>query len=172
VSHCETGTEGELLAFQDARFMNIPVPPDALLICAKCQYCWQKLRGDEEPQGHCHTGKHEWQNATPDGRWSYSGLHILNPGDVLIIFDKADSEKVLWNCKKKKLMVVDHARWGVADPGMRLAGCKNKVPFLKWGKWFREQYPAVLTLGPQSLENWEKHFRIPAEEELKQLGRA
>ncbi len=170
--HCESGTEGALWAFQDERFMHIPVNPDAFLVCVKCQRSWNKARGDKEPEGRCPPGTHEWQNDHPDGLSSYNGLHILHCGDVLTIFDKADSKKILWNEAKRKLAVVDHAQWGVRDPGVRLVGSKRKVSIRKWEKWFVYGFPAELTLGLDSLLDWEKHSRIPAEEELKKLGRA
>lgn len=103
--HSETGTEGGYWAFQDERHIT---PNLTRFSCKKCGAYWDKGHdpvgptAETHPEGescgwgepYCAPGAHDFQLVSPED-WSYEGLHVLENGDKLTIFDKDDPTKVI-----------------------------------------------------------------------------
>ncbi len=73
--------------------------------------------------------------------WSYEGLHILNDGDHLIIYDKDDVDKVVWNGVinlKQHPLFTEHAQ------GLWIHADQNGIDRDTWSNWFFAGYPAEL----------------------------
>ncbi len=169
----ETGTEGCHWTFQDERFMSIPDPET--FVCEKCGRVWDKKQSRRVPKrsfdGECKTAKeHLWKLLHPQGVWAYEGLHALENGDLLTVYDKADPTKTLWSGKVSLQQRKTYTEF-VVD-GMIVHAVPKNVPIAQWKTWFFEEYPAELTLGKRSLVMWEKHFREGVEKKLRELGKA
>lgn len=186
----ETGTEGGWWAFQDERFMGIRA--DHVKRCAKCDLQWNAetepngprlidlrryskrdrgyLRATAIRQRACHKkDAHEWILAYPDGHWTYEGLHVLHDGDILTIYDKANPRVREWH----GVIALEPLPFFAAHiHGLRLRVDQKGIERERWAKFFFEKYPAELTLGPESLEQWENWKRKSVEKKLKELERA
>lgn len=149
--HSETGTEGGYWAFQDKRFIT---PNTRHFSCTKCGLYWDKNRYARaaELEVHmwgkkwlgnsplCQPGKHIWQLVSPEN-WSYDGLHILEDGDCLIIYDKENQNTIIWEglIRLKQFEAFTESAYGLwihADQ----EGIDREV----WAKWFFDQHPACL----------------------------
>ena len=76
--------------------------------------------------------------------WSYEGLHILEDGDWLTIFDPDDPDRVVWTGTIALIQLglfTHHAfgYWIHADQ----EGVDREV----WAEWFLKEYPATLVRG-------------------------
>lgn len=71
----------------------------------------------------------------PHGRWSYDGLWILKNGDFIVVLSK-QNKKIVWSGFV--------SLWTDKNGRTRQRG----VPREDWSKWFRKEYPAKLTPGP------------------------
>jgi hypothetical protein len=91
----------------------------------------------------CHPECHEFEPAS-DEEWSYNGLHILENGDRLTVFNKNNPAKILW---RGEIKLIPHKPfkknafgfWIHADQ-LGFEGRRRK----KWARWFMENYPAKL----------------------------
>ena len=165
----EQGMEGIAWAFQDKRFINVPEPDK--YTCMHCHVFWDKARDKEIPQHAAERNcAHDWKPAYPSGSCSYEGLHFLNSGDFLEVFARDDPNVALFARKLK--FDETYGRFVVRGNGHGyFSSLPVRVPKKKWITWFEGEYPARLTLSPESYARWEKYSRAQAEEVLKQLGR-
>ncbi len=71
-------------------------------------------------------------------QWLDAGLHILENGDRLTIYDKRKPGKIVWRGRI----------WLLRRPGSQALedriGVQKSVNRKKWNEWFREGYPAGL----------------------------
>ena len=78
---------------------------------------------------------------TKNEQWSYDGLHVLENGDRLTIYDKNDLSKIVWrgviNLKHLPLFTEDAYGYWIHDDQIGIAR-------RKWARWFIENYPAIL----------------------------
>lgn len=113
----EQGMEGGVWALQDERFI---FPNTTNFRCTKCEKRWdtrERPAGPEpgptkialyscDEQGNfrgwreesippCENDAHDFKPSPPTW-WSYGGLHFLEDGDHLTIFDKDDPKKIVW----------------------------------------------------------------------------
>jgi len=91
--HSETGTEGGYWAFQDGAWIK---PNTTRFYCFKCNMYWDKSRDNKEPTfsgNYCQPGEHDFQLISKED-WDYEGLHLLEDGDELSVFDKGTT---LWS---------------------------------------------------------------------------
>lgn len=72
----------------------------------------------------------------PPDVWDFAGLHTLKDGDRLTIFDKRDRRRVVWS--------------GFISLWKNKLGRSRQrdVNHKKWARWFRKEYPAQFTPGP------------------------
>lgn len=166
VFHSETGTEGGYWALQDKKFMNIP---DDSQLCGACGYMREYVEGvrhqddlqavqsvplssaisDKMPDA-CLSGDHKWELQFPDGAWSYEGLHVLDDGDRLTIYDKEKPEETVWEgtISLTPLTVFQESVFG----GIWIHNDQIGVARETWANWFLEQYPARLTVKQPQAE--------------------
>jgi hypothetical protein len=90
----------------------------------------------------CHDKGHaEWEFMYPDGISSYEGLHVLNDGDELTVYDKDDPSHVVWqgtiNLKHYDLFT-EHVS------GMWMHADQQGEDRDAWAQLFFENYPAEL----------------------------
>lgn len=73
--------------------------------------------------------------------WDIAGLHILEDGDQLTIFDKDNPEKILWEgvIKLKRFPVFTEHVFGLWIHSDQ-EGVRREI----WGIYFMENYPAEL----------------------------
>ena len=168
--YSETGTEGGYWAFQDLRFTSENTNN---FVCKKCGICWDKEREPDEPHyeeseeqlppeekqaleellGHavppyCPAGSHIFE-LYPERFWLYEGLHVLEDGDQLTIYNPKNRENVVWESsialQHYKLFTESAFGWWIhADQ----RGIGRNV----WAKYFFEEYPAKLVPAPQKAE--------------------
>lgn len=81
---------------------------------------------------HIHPPTPEW----PHERWDYAGLWALRDGDHLTIFNKKNPAKMVWSGFI--------SLWQNKLNYTRQRGVNHK----KWVRWFRKEYPAKFTPGP------------------------
>ncbi len=74
-------------------------------------------------------------------RWSYAGLHILEDGDELTIYDKNDHKKIIWSgiIHLKFYPVFTESAYNFWIHSDQF-GVERNV----WAKWFINEYPAKL----------------------------
>ncbi len=72
----------------------------------------------------------------PHGRFDFKGLWTLKDGDHLTIFDRKTGKKVIWS--------------GFVSLWFNKAGKANQrgIRAKKWARWFKKEYPAQFTPGP------------------------
>jgi hypothetical protein len=150
--HSETGTEGGYWAFQDGRHIT---PNVTRFSCARCGAYWDKGHepdgppADRHPEGqgnhfgapYCAPDAHDFQLVSPED-WSYEGLHVLESGDELTIFDKDEPTKVVWTGKislRQHPLFTEHAN------GMWIHADQKDIARERWAAWFFAQNPATLT---------------------------
>ncbi len=159
----ETGTEGGDWAIQDARYIKKNVPRG---YCKKCGKVFAKQEGpiqvvrttlitEEVAEEINRTGKLPVQiDCANDAHdedigesWSYEGLHILENGDRLIIFDKQDPKKIVWEgvIQLNFYSVFTEA----TSTGMWIHADQEGVERSVWEKFFLLHYPAKLILRPK-----------------------
>lgn len=91
----------------------------------------------------CYQSGHKgWKPMYPKGMWSYEGLHILRDGDQLIIFDIADTKKVVW---EGKISLKEFNFFTEDAQGMWIHADQKDIDRKTWSKWFMNEYPAQLT---------------------------
>jgi hypothetical protein len=73
--------------------------------------------------------------------WSYEGLHILEDGDRLTIFDREDGSMVVW---KGEISLVQHPLFTEDAFGFWIHADQRGIERERWGKWFFGEYPAEL----------------------------
>lgn len=85
--------------------------------------------------------------------WSYEGLHVLNNGDKLTIFDKDDLTKVLWEG-----VISLSASTNFMDDAFGLWIHNDQLGISRetWATWFMGRNPAKLELGKKSLKQQRK----------------
>lgn len=159
----ETGTEGGDWALQDARYIQKNVPRG---YCKKCGKWLKKQEGNlqigrvtvitaEVVEEFRRTGKlpervdcaNEAHEEDIGEVWSYKGLHILKDGDYLMIFDKQDPRKLVWD-DTIQLRHYDSFTEHTSN-GMWIHSDQEGVPREVWEKFFLEGYPAKLSLYPR-----------------------
>ncbi len=151
----ETGTEGGYWAFQDERFIT---PNTTRFACKKCGAYWDKADRPagpvcDEPDtpktssfGHpyCAPGTHEFELVCPED-WSYDGLHVLEDGDTLTIYSKADPSVVVWS---GTIRLRQHPLFTEDAGGLWIHADQEGISRAQWAEWFFQGYPAVLVPGP------------------------
>ena len=77
----------------------------------------------------------------PHKRWSYEGLHVLEDGDILVIYSKEDPAQVVWagTIKLKAYEVFVESAFG-----MWIHADQEEIDRDTWSRWFIEEYPAKL----------------------------
>ena len=77
----------------------------------------------------------------PHERWSYEGLHVLEDGDILVVYSKEDPAQVIWTgtIKLKVYEVFAESAFG-----MWIHTDQKGVDREIWTRWFFEEYPATL----------------------------
>lgn len=140
IFHSETGTEGGFWAFQDQKFMT---PNDTSFVCDKCHSYWDKKRHPDSP-AHLYDERkkceHEWRVSPPEW-WDYAGLHILETGDRLIVYN--DDDSTYWEG------MVDLEEYPVFFKEWRgwwIHSTAKNVPLDMWAEMFFKQRRATLTL--------------------------
>ncbi len=77
-------------------------------------------------------------------QFEYQGLHILENGYTLTIYDKIDKNKILWHG------VIDLTIYPLftqaTSRGNWIHADQKGVERTTWERWFLEEYPATLTL--------------------------
>jgi hypothetical protein len=159
VAYCETGSEGTWWAFMDERFSHIP---DSSRRCRKCgTYPPKKgasvlvatrsvplsdldenLTMPPTCEELAPPEAHEFELAYPDGRASYDGLHLLESGDALTIFDPQERSRVVWQG------VVDlssNTTYEDEIAGLWIHNRQAGVDGETWLSWFEAGFPATLT---------------------------
>ena len=105
----------------------------------------QQLGFALERPAPCAPGTHNWELFTPDGSWSYDGLHLLQDGDHLTIFSKEREKKarsVVWEG------VVDLLQFGLfteSASGLWIHADQKGISRETWSEWFFKHFPARLT---------------------------
>ncbi len=141
--HSETGTEGGDWALQDKRHILPvdPLPP-----------------GTPDGPSGLHVPVFEDGKITDNFRplllsempresWSYEGLHILKDMDYLFIFDKQDTEKILW---EGVIRLRQHKFFTEStSTGVWINADQEGVERAVWEKFFLEGYPAKLVAASQ-----------------------
>lgn len=79
----------------------------------------------------------EW----PYERYDYEGLHFLENGDLLKIFDKENPETVIWEGEISLIRLPPFTQ-SVFDFWIRAD--QEGVERETWARWFFEEYPAEL----------------------------
>lgn len=150
--HSETGTEGGHWAFQDERHITANT---TRFSCTKCGAYWDKDHdpvgptAETHPEGednllgdtYCAPDAHDFQLVCPES-WSYEGLHVLENGDELTVFDKDEPTKVVWSGKirlRQHPLFTEHAN------GMWIHADQKGIAREQWAAWFFAQNPATLT---------------------------
>ncbi len=146
--HSETGTEGGYWAFQDQQFIT---ENTTVFVCTKCGLYWDS--GDESRkdlpwqtipplEGHkfCAPGTHTFE-LSPPVLWSYEGLHILKDGDVLTIYDKEQTDKVVW---QGIVQLINYPCQTEYVRGMWIHADQVGVDRETWATWFLREYPGKL----------------------------
>ena len=107
-----------------------------------------------------------WETGTEGVIWSvyendkkgYDGLHCLENGDYLIVYDPVNTENIVWEGNidleyernyRKFPMNPKYGQQAIA--GMWVHGIQRDVEPDDWGNWFFKEYPAELVksgLGP------------------------
>lgn len=155
--YSETGTEGGYWAFQDEKFIGIP---DDTENCARCGYCrdyiekrqpgtpiqvisFQPLLGALAGKNlnACLPGEHMWQLVSPDGRWSYEGLHVLKNGDLLTIYSPEKPEEIVWS---GVILLEQFSLFTQESFGCWIHSDQIGIERETWAKWFFEEYPGQL----------------------------
>ena len=160
----ETGTEGGAWALQDVLYIEKDVPRG---YCKKCGKWLKKqegpiqvgrvtqitqevmdalnLTGKLPEQSDCENDAHEEDIGDV---WSYEGLHILEDGDYLTIFDKQNPQKIVW---EGVIQLRQYDPFTEATScGMWIHADQEGVSRDVWEKFFLEGYPAKFTHWRQS----------------------
>lgn len=85
-----------------------------------------------------------------EGQEGYDGLHCLEKGDMLRVFNDAARTKVLWQGKidfeydshKQKRTMIGEVQW--LDNVGTVHGIQKGVDAKEWGEMFRTEKPAIL----------------------------
>lgn len=77
----------------------------------------------------------------PSGQWSYKGLHILEDGDRLTIYDKQNRRKVLW---RGVIRLNQHPLFTESAFSFWIHADQVGVERDILARWFLEDYPATL----------------------------
>lgn len=155
----ETGTEGGLWALQDQDYIE---PNETRFTCVNCYLYWDKEKYPESPPRHiqsqplnevdlktdvndvfpemCPPGECNFEPVS-DETWYYEGLHILSDGDYLIIYDKEDSDSVVW---EGEISLVDHPVFTESVFGLWIHSDQEGVDRERWARWFINRHPATL----------------------------
>lgn len=115
----------------------------------------------------------EWEDGTTERResntvlteqWDYDGLYFLSPGDKLTIFDKDDSNKVLWEgfiALTKFTVFSDHVH------GMWIHNRQKGVDMDQWGLWFMQGNPAQVQLTRNEAMQWERRMKAAEQKQYR-----
>lgn len=133
--HSETGTEGGYWAFQDENFIGLE---SADRVCDDCGRVW--MEGRPEPDGN-----HAWKPLFPDGMWSYEGLHILESGDRLTVYDPADPALTVWEGVVELDTQDPYGSQSQDLHGLAIHSVPRGISLEQWGVFFRDEFPAQLT---------------------------
>jgi hypothetical protein len=90
----------------------------------------------------CYENGHEgWELLHPNGTWSYEGLHVLENGDSIRVYDKNDPTKLIWEgiveLDKFTVFKDDYEGWWIHNQ-------PKNMKLEEWAKWFLEEWPATL----------------------------
>ncbi len=160
--YSETGTEGGFWAFQDSAYIQHNV---GYGYCKKCGKWLCKQEGPihiervelidaayiEELR---RTGKVPKRPECPDGiheeevgdSFSYEGLHVLENGDELAIFDKNKPMCVVWHGIIDQVLLPLFTQ--TTSDGLWIHYDQRNVARRQWEIWFLDQYPAELVKAP------------------------
>lgn len=82
----------------------------------------------------------------PNGSWSMEGLHILEDGDFLSVYDKNDTKKILW---RGWIRLEDRPTSPTAArTGGWIRTEQMGIARVVWEVYFLEGYPATLEPAP------------------------
>lgn len=97
----------------------------------------------------------EWEDGVVEERfsptllkeaWSYEGLHVLEDGDELTIYDKEDTEKVVW---QGTIALTPFSVFQDSAYGMWIHNDQIGQERDLWARWFMNENPARLTTKPK-----------------------
>ena len=89
------------------------------------------------------------ESGTEGGYWafqdekfiSYEGLHILEDGNILIIYSKDNPETVVWS---GIIALKQYEAFTQGASGMRIHADQNGINREEWAKFFFQEFPAEL----------------------------
>jgi hypothetical protein len=81
----------------------------------------------------------------PTLRWDYEGLWVLKDGDRLTIYEKDGSGRIVW---EGEIKLHNHPLFTESAGGMWIHADQEGIDRKIWSRWFHQEYPARLTLGP------------------------
>lgn len=77
--------------------------------------------------------------------WNYEGLYVLANGDRLTIYEKDNPNRIAW---EGEIKLRNHPIFTESAGGMWIHSDQEDVDRTTWSRWFFEEYPAKLILGP------------------------
>jgi hypothetical protein len=122
-------------------------------------------------------GEAFWETGTEGVFWAvqdeahpagYDGLHILENGDYLTIFDRVDRSKILWRGEiilefESHRETNEYGYCGQAIFGRWVHGLQRTRDVEEWATYFFCGYPMELSLGPRHTAfDLTNHSRVSA----------
>ncbi|MBI1968800.1 hypothetical protein HYS49_02720 [Candidatus Woesearchaeota archaeon] len=167
IFHSETGTEGGFWAFEDARFNT---PNTTQYACKRCSTLWDKKRNPSGPRplsqssledlagalkelgrslpSPCSPGEHDFE-LWPPFFSSYEGLHVLEDGDHLTIYNPKNRDEVVWS---GTIALQPYHLFTESAFGWWIHADQRGIDRNAWAKYFFEEYPAKLLPTPKKAE--------------------
>src|SRR2546421_114555 len=100
---------------------------------------WYRLEREGWPSRDSETD--EIEQFIKGDQWSYDGLHVLNNGNTLTVFEKGGGGAVLWH---GVIDLVEHELFTEAVSGMWIHHDQRGIERRRWAKWFLQEFPAEL----------------------------